>query len=68
MQCACAVLSSEARPVVQYFPTLSHKRHNFRRKKMSLNTNCEHSFSLQLLSETLLILRRTDGEMTINVY
>ena len=32
MQCVCAVLSSVACPALQYFPTLFHKRHDFRRK------------------------------------
>ena len=29
MQCACAVLSSVDYPALQYFSTLSHKRHHF---------------------------------------
>jgi len=32
MQCACTVLLSVAYPAVLYFSTLSHKRHDFRRK------------------------------------
>jgi len=30
MQCACAILSSVASPVVQYFYMLSHKPYDFR--------------------------------------
>jgi hypothetical protein len=37
-------------------------------KKMSLNTNCVFWFSLQLLSETFLILRRTERDVIKNVY
>ena len=33
MQCACAILPSVARPALQYFSTLPHKRHDFRVKK-----------------------------------
>jgi len=55
MQCACAILSSVAYPILQYFSTLSHKRDEFR--KTFLNTKRVFSFSLKLLSETFLILR-----------
>jgi hypothetical protein len=34
MQCACAVLSSVALLSLQYFFTLSHKRHDYRKKKV----------------------------------
>jgi hypothetical protein len=48
--------------VVQHFSTLSHKRRDFQKKKKFI----EHKmcvFSLHLLSETFLILRRTEGDM-----
>jgi hypothetical protein len=44
-----------------FFFTLSHKRHDFR-KKLS-NIKSLFRFSLQLLSETFLILRRNDRDM-----
>ena len=58
------ILSSVARPAVQYFSILSHKRHDFRENVI------EHKmFVLVLfsLSETFLILRRIRGYIVINV-
>jgi hypothetical protein len=51
------VLSSVACPTVQYFSTLSHKRHDFRKK--ILNLNCVFRFYLQHLFEIFFILKRT---------
>jgi len=42
------MLSSVACLAVQYFSTFSHKRHNFRKKKL-LNTKCVFWFSRQIL-------------------
>jgi len=45
------------------------KRHDFRKKKKGYWTqNVFFWFSLQLLSETFVILRRTDRDMIKNVY
>ena len=63
MQYACAILSL----AVQYFSTLSHKCHDFRKKKL-LNIKCVFGTSLQVLSENSFILRRTEGDMIKNVY
>jgi hypothetical protein len=66
MQSECAILSSVACPALQYIFTLSHKRHDlggggvFERKMCVL-------VSLQLLSESFLILR-SDRDMIKNVY
>ena len=66
MQRACAILSSVACTVLHYFSTLSHARHDFRRKVTV--TKCVFWFSLQLLSETFLILRWNGRDMIKNVY
>ena len=42
-------------------PTLFHKRHDYRKKKF-LNIKCVLRFSLQRLSETFFILRRTERD------
>jgi len=49
------------------FSTLSYKRHDFRKKKKSLNIKCLFWFSLENMSKTVLILRRTKRDV-INVY
>ena len=66
MQYACAILPSVACPALQYFTTLPHIRHNFRKKL--LNIKCVFVLPLQRLSETFLILRRSERDMTKNVY
>ena len=48
------------------FSTLSHRLYDFR--KRLLNIKCVFWFSLQLLSETFLILRRIQRDTVINVY
>ena len=45
------------------FSTLSHKRHDFRKKKYLQNTKCVFWVPLQLLSETFLILRTIQRDM-----
>ena len=44
-------------PVVPYFSKLSHKRHEFRKKKL-LNTEGLFRFVLQLSSQTFLIIKK----------
>jgi len=66
MQCVYALCSSVACVTLQYFCTLFHRRHDFREKVT------EHKivfwFSLQLLSQTVFILRRTERDTVTNVH
>jgi len=66
MQSACAILSSVACPAVQYFSTLSHKRHDFR-KTVTEHKMCILIFST-ILSETFLILRRSERQLIATVH
>ena len=66
MQCACAVLSSVPCLALRYFYTFSHNGKVFEKK--ILNTKCEFWYSLRLLSEIILILRRNEGDMIKNVH
>jgi hypothetical protein len=61
-------MSSVACPAVQNVPTLSHKRHDFRKKRTVIEHKMCVLIFLQLLSETFLILRRTERDMIKNVY
>jgi hypothetical protein len=61
------ILSSVACLAVPYFSTLSHKRHDFRGKNL-LNIKCVFWFCLQILYEILLILRRIERDIIINVH
>jgi hypothetical protein len=65
MRMRLIILSSVDRPTVPYFPTLSHKRQEFRKKVIQ----CKMCvlISLQPFSETFLIIRRTERDITINV-
>jgi len=67
MQCACAILSHVAWLALQFFSTLSHKRHDFFQKKLLYVKVCSHFF-LQILSEIFLILRRNVRDMIKNVH
>jgi hypothetical protein len=58
-------LSSVACPDLTHF-TLSHKQHDFRKKKIILHEM--FWFSLQFLYETFIILRKPEGDIIINIY
>ena len=60
MQCACAILPSMALTARQYFSTVAHKRHDFRKKNEYQTYDL---FALQLLSEKFLNLRRIERDM-----
>jgi len=64
MQYAYAISPSVGCHALQYFSTLSHKWNDFRgggggRGGKLLITKCVFLFSVRLLSETFLILRKT---------
>jgi len=65
MQCACAILSSVACLAVQYFSTLSHKRHDFRKENL-LKIKYVFWFPLWSFSEICHILRRIERDMIKN--
>jgi len=63
-----AIFTSVVCPAVPYLfsPTFSHKRHDFREKKV-VEDKIYVFFSLQLLPETFLILRKNQRDTVINV-
>jgi len=60
------ILSSVACPLLTHFPKLSHKCHDFRKTNL-LTIKYVFLLSIQLLSETFLILRRIRQYIIINV-
>jgi hypothetical protein len=59
------ILPSVASLAVPYFSTLSHKRHDFRKK--IVKHKVMFFFSVKFLSETFLVLRRIQRYIVINV-
>jgi len=64
ISCPAAILMSQHRsmayPAVHYVSTLCHKRHGFRKKVIEQKS--VFLFSLQLLPETFLIVRRSERD------
>ena len=58
-------MSSVACSSLPYFSTLSHKQHP---RKRLLNMKCVFGFSLQLLSDTFLILSRNERDISVNAH
>ena len=63
--CHVTSVTVEKEPRIFCFSTLSQSRHDFR--KQLLNIKCVFWFSLQLLSEIFLILRRVQSFIIVNV-
>jgi hypothetical protein len=61
------MLSSVASPAQQHFYNLSQKRQYFRGKKF-LNIKCVVTFSVQILPERFVIVRRGEREIIKNAY
>jgi hypothetical protein len=55
-------------PALLHFSTLSHKRQYFRKKKKDNEMKCMLWFSLQLLSENFLIIRRIERYVIEHLY
>ena len=67
MQCACAILSSVACTVLHFFSTLSHKLHDFLKRK-AIDIKWCFDFLYKRLSEIFLILRRIERDMIKKKY
>ena len=65
MHCSCATLSSVACPAIQYFFTLFHKRHDFRKIFIELKM-CGLVLST-ILYGMFLIVRRIEQDMIIHI-
>jgi hypothetical protein len=63
MQCACAILSTVACLAIQYFFHIVINGTIFGKTLLNIK-----GFSLQILSETFLILRRTELDVIKNMY
>jgi hypothetical protein len=60
--CVHLVICGLPAPTLEYISALSHKRGDFRKNGL-LNIKCVFLFSLQLLSETVFILKIIERDM-----
>ena len=67
IQCACAVLYCHLRPVWLWHTFPHHLLIDTIFRIKLLNTKCVFRISLQLLSEAILILRRSERDTNINI-
>jgi hypothetical protein len=67
MQCACVILSSVACPALQSFFFTYFTKGTILERRL-LNIKCLFRFSLQILPELFLILRRNERDMIKKVY
>ena len=68
MRMRSILLSCVVCPFVHIFPHYLINGTIFGKKKVLLNIQCVFWFSIQILSETFLILGRTEWDIIINVY
>ena len=64
----CTIFAPVACPALSYLSTWSHKGMIFGDEKKLLNTKCMLWFSLEVLSETFLIIRRIQRDIIINAH
>jgi hypothetical protein len=67
VQCACTILSSVACPALQRFYSHYLKKVTIFEKKKLLNIKYLYWFALKRLSETFLILRKTERDIGLRV-
>jgi hypothetical protein len=70
MQCAYAILYYHLWParLYNFFPILCYKMHDFGGEKKLSNIKSVFSFSLQILPETSVVVKRNQRDMIKNVY
>jgi len=67
MKRACTIMTSVGSPALQYFSTVSHKRHDLKKRSFIGSKTFVLIFCTNL-SETVFILRRNERDMVIDVH